>query len=204
MLNCKVVGTPMNVNEKLQLVDGIEKADGSYFQSLVGGLIYLTQTCPNIAFSVGVISRFVHSPMKHHLGVAKRVLHYIVGTTTFGLWYSHNFNLTICGFSDSDYAGSLDDKKSVSRNFFTLGSAAITWSSKKQSTAALSSSEAEYVAAASSTFQALWLRKLLTDLHQAQNGTTKIFCDNLSVIAMTKNPVFHGRSKHIDIRHHFI
>jgi len=98
----------------------------------------------------------------------------------------------------------VNDRKSVSGNLFTLGSAAITWSSKKQSTTALSSSEAEYVAAASSTCQVLWLRKLLADLHQEQKGATKIFCDNLSAIAMAKNPVCHGRSKHIDIRHHFI
>ncbi|OIT23111.1 putative mitochondrial protein, partial [Nicotiana attenuata] len=113
MLNCKTVPTPINVNEKLQLEDGTEKVDGSYFRSLVGGLIYLTHSRPDISFSVGVISRFMHKPLKHHLGAAKRILRY-------------------------------------------------------------------------------------------QKEATKIFCDNLSAIAMTKNPVFHGRSKHIDIRHHFI
>lgn len=204
LLNCKTVATPMNVNEKLQLDDDIEKADGSYFRSLVGGLIYLTHTRPDISFSVGMISRFMHRPSKHHLGAAKRVLRYVAGTTGFGLWYFRSSNFNLYGYSDSDYGRCLDDRKSVSGNFFTLGSAAITWSSKKQPTAALSTSEAEYVAAASSTCQALWLRKILADLHQEQKGATKIFCDNLSAIAMAKNPVCHGRSKHIDIRHHFI
>ncbi|WMV42420.1 hypothetical protein MTR67_035805, partial [Solanum verrucosum] len=105
---------------------------------------------------------------------------------------------------DSDWVGNVNDKKSVSGNLVTLGSAPITWSSKKQSTTTLSSSEAEYVEAASSTCQVLWLRKLLADLHQEQKGATKIFCHNLSVITMAKNPVCHGRLKHIDIRHHFI
>ncbi|KAJ8774867.1 hypothetical protein K2173_018126 [Erythroxylum novogranatense] len=144
MLNCKVVNTPMNVNEKLSLKDGTEKADRRYFRSLIGGLIYLTQTRPNLAFF--------------------RVLHYIAGTTR--LWYTYNPNFQICGFIDNDWAGSVENRKSVSEKFFTLGSAAITWSSKQQSTIALSSFEAEYVAAASSACQALWLRKLLTDLYQ--------------------------------------
>ncbi|XP_075105094.1 secreted RxLR effector protein 161-like [Nicotiana tabacum] len=194
----------MDVNEKLQLEDGTEKVDGSYFRSLVRGLICLTHSRPDTSFSVGVISRFMHKPSKHHLGAAKRILRYIAGTINFGLWYSRCSSFNLYDFSDSDWAGSLDDRKSVSGNFFTFGSAVITWSSKKQATSALPSSEAEYVTSMSSTCQALWLRKILADLYQEQKEATKIFCDNLSAIVMTKNPIFHRRSKHIDIRHHFI
>ncbi|XP_060195157.1 secreted RxLR effector protein 161-like [Lycium barbarum] len=133
MVNCKVVATPMNINEKLCHDDGTEMDNATYFRSLVGGLNYLSHTRPDIAFSVGVVSRFMHSPSKLHLGAAKRILRYIAGTTDHGIWYSK--------------AGSIDDRKSTSGFLFNLGSGAISWSSKKQEVVALSTSEAEYIAA---------------------------------------------------------
>jgi len=108
------------------------------------------------------------------------------------------------GFTDSDWASSIDDRRSVSANVFTLGSGAITWSSKKQATLALSTSKAEYVAATSAACQAIWLRRVLTDLQQEQKVATEIFCDNKTTIYMTKNPMFYSKTKHIDIRDHFI
>ncbi|KAJ8503716.1 hypothetical protein OPV22_004602 [Ensete ventricosum] len=194
----------MNVNEKLKLEDGTGLTNARYYRSLVGGLIYLTHTRPDITFSVGVVSRFMQSPSKHHLGAVKRILRYIAGTTNYGIWYSHNFKYKLFGFTDSDWAGDLDDRKSTSGNIFSLGSGAISWSSKKQATTALSTSEAEYVAATSAACQAIWLRRLLEDLHQKQIDATEIFCDNKSTIALAKNPTFHGRTKHIEIRYHFI
>ena len=98
---------------------------------MVGGLIYLTHTRPDIAFSIGVVSRFMHSPSKHHLGVVKRILRYIARITYYGIWYSHNFNCKLYGFTNSDRQGALDDQKSTSGNVFSLGSGAISWSSKK-------------------------------------------------------------------------
>ncbi|CAL5412844.1 unnamed protein product [Camellia sinensis] len=204
MLNCKPATTPMNINEKLQCEDGAEMADASRFRSLVGGLIHLTHTRPDIAFSVGMISRFMQHPSKLHFGAAKRVLRYIAGTMDYGIWYAKVFNFKLCGFTDSDWASSLDDRRSISANVFTLGSGVITWSSKKQATVALSSSEAEYVAATSAACQAIWLRRMLAELQQRQEGATEIFCDNKATIFMTKNPAFHSRTKHIDMRLHFI
>jgi hypothetical protein len=131
-------------------------------------------------------------------------LRYVVGTLEYGIWYSKTSNIKLCGYTDSDWASSLDDRRSVSANVFTLGSGVITWSSKKQTIAALSTSEAEYVAATSAACQAIWLRRVLADLQQKQKGATKIFCDNKATISMTKNPTFHSRTKHIDIRYHFI
>jgi len=101
MVNCNVVTTPMNINEKLCRDDGSEMANATYFRSLVGGLNYLSHTRPDIAFSVGVISRFMHNPSKLHLGAAKRVLRYIDGTTEHGIWYSKVTNFTLTGFTDS-------------------------------------------------------------------------------------------------------
>lgn len=194
----------MNLNEKFQVEDDTGMADAKVFRSLVGGLIYLTHTRPDIAFSVGVVSRFMQNPTKHHFGAAKRILRYVAGTVDYGIWYAANSIFCLQGFSDSDWTGSLEDRKSTSGSIFHIGSGAITWSSKKQATTALSSSEAEYVAATSAACQAVWLRRLLADFGQLQEGATEIFCDNKAAIAMSENPAFHGRTKHIDIRVHFI
>ncbi|XP_022148887.1 uncharacterized protein LOC111017449 [Momordica charantia] len=204
MFNCKPATTLMNMNEKLQQEDGVEMTDATKFRSLVGGLIYLTHTRPDIAFSVGVISRFMQHPSKNHFGAAKQVLRYIAGTMEYVIWYSKVSNFKLCGFTDSDWASSLDDRQNVSANMFTLGSGVITWSSKKQAMTTLSSSEANYVAATSTTCQAIWLRRILVELQQEQEGATEIFCDNKATISMTKNPTFHSRTKHIDIHLHFI
>ncbi|KAK9750926.1 hypothetical protein RND81_02G229900 [Saponaria officinalis] len=204
MLNGEIAVTPMNINEKLQHEDGTEGANSTHFRSLVGGLNYLTHTRPDIAYSVSLVSRYLHKPTKQHFCAAKQILRYVAGTVEFGIWYSKKSRLKLIGFSDSDWAGSLDDRKSTSRNIFSLGSGVITWSSKKKETVALSSSEAEYAAATSATRQTLWLRKLLTDLGCVQTEATEILCDNRAAIAMSKNRAFHARTKHVDIKHHFI
>ncbi|KAA0059765.1 integrase [Cucumis melo var. makuwa] len=169
MINCKPAITPMNVNEKLQQNDGAEMANAQLFRSLVGGFIYLTHTRPNISYSIGVIFMFMQRPSKDHFGAAKRVMRYIAGTIQYGIWYSKVSDFKLCGFTDNDWASSLDDRRSVSANVFTLGSGVIAWSSKKQATVALSSSEAEYVAATSATCQAIWLRRMLTKLQHEQD-----------------------------------
>ncbi|KAK9669666.1 hypothetical protein RND81_13G146900 [Saponaria officinalis] len=194
----------MNINEKLQHEDGTQGANPKHFRSLVGGLNYLIHTRPDIAYSVSLVSRYLHSPTKQHFGAAKRILRYVASTVEFGIWYSKKSSLKLIGFTDSDWAGSLDDKKMLG-NIFSLGSGAVTWSSKKQETVALSSSEAEYTAATSAARQVFWLRKLLADLGCVQTeATAEIYCDNRAAIAMRKNPVFHARTKHIDVQHHFI
>ncbi|KAJ4754257.1 polyprotein [Rhynchospora pubera] len=204
MQGCKPCPTPMNKNEKLLKEDGSGAADSAKYRSLVGCLIYLTHTRPDISYAVGVISRFMQTPTNHHYGAAKRVLRYVAGTLNFGIWYDHSSDFVLTGFSDSDWAGCADDCKSTTGYMFTMGSGAVSWCSKKQFSVALSSSEAEYVAISSTACQAVWLRRILSDLYQPQQQSTTILCDNQSAIAMTKNPVFHGRTKHIDIRVHFI
>lgn len=204
MLNCKVEATPMNINEKLSRDDNAEFVNATYFRSLVGGLNYLCHTRPDIAFSVGVVSRFMHNPSTLHLGAAKRILRYVAGTAELGIWYSKVSNFKLTGYTDSDHAGCMDDRRSTSGFLFNLGSGAISWSSKKQEVVALSSSEAEYISATTSASQAIWLRRLLADFNQKQAGATEIFCDSMSAIAMTKNQAYHSRTKHIDIRYHFI
>ncbi|CAH9079836.1 unnamed protein product [Cuscuta epithymum] len=151
---------------------------------MVGGLNYLTHTKPDLAYCVSIVSRYMQKPTKQHLGAARRILRYVAGTLEFGLWYSSVKEFKLRGYSDSDWAGCVDDRKSMSGLVFDLGSGTVTWSSKKQETIALSSSEAEYVAAGSATKQALWISKLLTDLGCMQTESVELWCDNKSAIAM--------------------
>ncbi|XP_049358795.1 uncharacterized protein LOC125823455 [Solanum verrucosum] len=135
----------MNINEKLQRADGTDKESLKLFRSLVGGLNYLTHTRPDIVFYVSVVSRFLQSPTKQYFGIVKQILRYVARTTNFGIWYSKEPNFILVGFIDSDYAGCLDDRKSTSESCFSFDSRALTWSSKKKETIALSTSEAKYV-----------------------------------------------------------
>ncbi|KAG6520057.1 hypothetical protein ZIOFF_017087 [Zingiber officinale] len=191
-------------NEADQLDDGAAKVDAKIYRSLVGSLIYLTNTRPDIVYSVSLISRFMHEPSKLHYAAAKRILRYLQGTRKLGIKYVKEKENKLVGYTDSDWAGSLDDRKSTSGYIFCLGSKIISWVSKKQKTVSLSSAEAEYIAATDAACEAVWLRRILSDVEQKQEAPTTIFCDNNSTIAMTKNPVFHARTKHIELRHHFI
>ena len=204
MSDCKPMATPMTTSEKLLKYDGKEKVDASLYRSLVGSLIYLTNTRPDIVHAVSIISRFMSDPSKDHLAAAKRILRYIKGTKSYGIMYESENDSRLTGYTDSDWAGSIDDRRSTSGYLFQLGSKSISWSSRKQATVALSSSEAEYISATSAACEAVWLRRILKDLQQGTKDPTTIYCDNMSAIAMTKNPVFHSRTKHIEIRHHFI
>ncbi|PHT69967.1 hypothetical protein T459_25071 [Capsicum annuum] len=176
----------MNVNEKLISDDGMGLADARCFRRIVGGLNYLSHTRPDIAFPISLVSRFMHNPTKHHFGVVKRILRYVTGSTDFGIWYSKTSDFRLFGFTDSDYARCLDDRKSTSEYMFSLGSGVISWSSKTQEIVALSSSEAEYIVVTASSYQTIWLRRLLADVFQEQAAATEIFCYNKETIAMTK------------------
>ena len=204
MKDCKVVSTPMALNEKLNSNDGAKKVDENQCSSLVGSLIYLTHTRPDITQAVSMLSRFMHSPSVLHYAVVKRVLWYLKGSLKLGLKYDKDSKFTLTGFTDSDWAGSTDDRRSTSAYIFCLGKGTISWCSRKQNTVALSSTEAEYTSATKASCEEVWLRKLLNDLGLKQEGPTTIYCDNMSVISLTKNPFFHARSKRIELRHHFI
>ncbi|KAL0340340.1 UNVERIFIED_CONTAM: Retrovirus-related Pol polyprotein from transposon RE2 [Sesamum radiatum] len=133
---------------------------------------------------------------------SKRILRYLRGTKDFGIWYKSTNDAKLVGYTDSDWAGSVDDMKSTSGYTFSLGSGIFSWASKKQATVAQSSAEAEYIAAAATSNQAIWLRRILEDIGEKQEEPTTIYCDNKSAIAITKNPVQHSRTKHIDIKYH--
>ena len=204
MENCKPIKTPLNTNEKLCLNDGGDKINEKYFRSIVGSLMYLTHTRPDIAFAVSLISRFMYKPSKFHLGTAKRILRYVQGTLNFGIRYSKGKSNKLVAFTDSDWASCTDDRKSTTGYMLSLGLGVISWSSKKQHSIALSSTEAEYAAATTTACQVVWLRRILEDLKQEHGEATVIFCDKKSTIALSKNPVHQRRTKHIETKHHFI
>jgi hypothetical protein len=135
---------------------------------------------------------------------AKHVMRYLKGTMDYGLSYDGDHDFTLSGYTDADWAGSVADIKRTSGCCFSLGLAMISWQSRKQSSLSLSTAKAEYIATCSARCEAIWLRKLLTGLFDLEMRATMIICDNQSCIKMTENPVFHDRSKHIEIRYHFI
>ncbi|KAJ0502796.1 putative RNA-directed DNA polymerase [Helianthus annuus] len=204
MRDCKLEDVPMSPYEKCRFDDGEDKVDETKYRSLVGGLIYLTHTRPDLAYAVGVLSRFMQSPSKVHAGAARKVLRYVASTFKFGIWYKKGSKVKLTGYSDSDWAACVDDRKSVGAYVFTIGDGAVSWRSKKQETVALSSTEAEYISATSATCQCIWIRRILEDLGHIQNEATTIWCDSQSAINLSRNPVQHGKAKHIELKHHFI
>ncbi|XP_057791180.1 uncharacterized mitochondrial protein AtMg00810-like [Salvia miltiorrhiza] len=204
MEDCKAINTPVECGIKLSKNVGGEKVDPTLFKSLVGSLRYLTCTRPDILYATGLVSRYMENPTTTHFKAAKRILRYLKGTLDYGLFYSNTHDYKLVGYSDSDWAGDNDGRKSTSGFVFFMGDTAFTWMSKKQPIVTLSTCEAEYVAATSSVCHAVWLRSLLEELGWPQKEPTTICVDNKSAIALSKNPVFHNRSKHIDTRFHYI
>lgn len=200
MDDCKRTSTPMNQKEKFSKDDGTEKVDESQYRSLIGCLMYLTATRPDIMFSVSLLSRFMHCASEVHFQAAKRIVRYIKGTTNYGIKYSYCQNFKLHGYSDSDWAGSIDDMRSTTGFCFNFGSGIFSWSSKKQDVIAQSTAEAEYVAANATVNQAIWIRKILADLHMKQNEPTQIHVDNQAAIAISNDSVFHGKTKHFKIK----
>ncbi|KAK8937447.1 hypothetical protein KSP39_PZI012254 [Platanthera zijinensis] len=204
MEDSKPISTPADPGMKLSKEPKEGAVDSTLFKSLVGSLRYLTFTRPDIMYAVEVVSRHMEEPKEDHFTAAKRILRYINGTRGHGLKYATGEELTLVGYSDSDYGGDVNDRKSTSGYAFNMGTGVFSWSSKKQATIALSSCEAEYIAAAAGTCQAIWLRNLLESLQHGVDGPTTMLVDNMSAIQLAKNPVLHGRSKHIDTRYHFL
>ncbi|KAI0529694.1 hypothetical protein KFK09_002249 [Dendrobium nobile] len=170
---------------------------------LAGSLQSLTVTRPDIAFATNVICQHMHAPTTYDHQLLKRLLRYIKGTLHYGLPLSKG-ELKLTTYSDADWAADMDERKFVSGFCTYLGSNLILWSVKKQATVARSSTEAEYRALAAATSDVLWLRRLMADFHVPRSQATSIFCDNISTLTLAHNPVFHARTKHIEIDHHFI
>jgi hypothetical protein len=198
------MNTPMEAKLKLLVDTSSDLIDATLYRQIIGSLMYLTNTRPNICFAVNTLSRFLVKPRCLHLVAAKHVMRYLKGTMDYGLSYDGDHDFTLSGYTDADWAGSIVDRKSTSECCFSLGSTMISWQIRKQSSIALSTAEAEYIATCSASYKAIWLRNLLTGLFDLEMRAIVILCDNQSYIKMTENPVFYDRLKHIEIRYHFI
>uniref|UniRef100_A0A2N9E3A6 Integrase catalytic domain-containing protein n=1 Tax=Fagus sylvatica TaxID=28930 RepID=A0A2N9E3A6_FAGSY len=203
MLDSKPAKSPSCPNTRLSLHEGDLLTDPHGYRSLVGGLHYLTFTRPDISFSVHQVCQYMSAPTTVHLAAAKRILRYIRGTLFHGVAFTPG-PLHLSAFTDADWAGDPDDRRSTSGFLVYLGSNPITWSAKKQPTVSRSSTESEYRALAIASAELCWIRTLLKDLGIFISQTPILWCDNVSALAIASNPVFHARTKHIEVDFHFV
>ncbi|GJR76974.1 putative ribonuclease H-like domain-containing protein [Tanacetum coccineum] len=199
----KIASTPMETSKPLLKDAEAEDVDVHLYRSMIGSLMYLTASRPDIMFVVCACARFQVTPKVSHLHAVKRIFRYLKGQPKLGLWYPKDSPFDLEAYTNSDYAGASLDKKSTIGGCQFLGSRLISWQCKKQTIVANSTTEAEYVVAASCYGQVLWIQNRMLD-YGYNFMNTKIFIDNESTIYIVKNPVFHSKPKHIEIRHHFI
>ncbi|GJV99131.1 putative ribonuclease H-like domain-containing protein [Tanacetum coccineum] len=203
LVNVKAAITPMETKMPLTKDEEAFDVDVHLYRSMIGSLMYLTASRPDIMYAVCVCSRFQVTPKISHLNAVKRIFKYLKGKPNLGLWYPRESPFDLEAFSDSDYGGSNLDRKSTTGGCQFLGQRLISWQCKKQTIVATSTTEAEYVAAANCCGQVLWVQNQLLD-YGFNFMNTKIHIDNESTICIVKNPVYHSKTKHIEIRHHFI
>ncbi|KAK2403095.1 putative mitochondrial protein [Trifolium repens] len=203
MTDSKHMETPMASTCALSKDEKGKDVEITKYRGIIGSLLYLTASRPDIMFSVCMCARYQSCPKESHLKAVKRILKYLKGTSNFGLWYSKGNDCSLVGYSDSDFASCKLDRKSTSGTCHLFCNSLVSWHSKKQVSVALSTAEAEYVAAGSCCSQILWLKQQLLD-YDLKLQRVPILCDNTSAINLTKNPVLHSRTKHIEIRHHFL
>lgn len=205
LADCRPVKTPMAEKIKLEPDMAAPLTDPTQYQKMVGKLIFLTHTRPDLSFAVSTVSRFMSKPQEPHLQAVKHIYRYLHGSTDSALLYQRGEGDYLSGFTDADWAGDLHDRKSTTGFVFLLGGTPITWNSRKQPTVALSSTEAEYMAVTEGTKEAIWIRRLLGELKILDpHIPTTIHGDNQGSLNLARNPVYHGRTKHVEVRHHFI
>ena len=205
MENSKPVATPMDPGSVFcKFEEGDKAFDRQKYQQAIGCLTYAAMsTRPDISAAVNVLSHFMSCPNEQHWTGVKRIMRYLKGTVSYGLCFSGNNGVNLVGYSDADWAGDLDTRRSTSGYVFKLGGAIVNWCSKRQATVARSSTESEYVALSAAAQECIWLRRLLQDFGLGDNKPTTLFEDNTGAIELSKNPKFHNRTKHIDVAHHF-
>jgi hypothetical protein len=202
MKNAKPIKTPMGTNGHLDLDTRGKSIDQKVYRSMIWSLLYLCALRPDIMLSVCMCVRFQSNPKEDHLRAVKRIMRYLVYTPKFGLWYPKG-TFDLIRYSDADYAGCKIDRKSTSGTCQFLGRSLVSWASKKQNSIALSTAEAEYIVVGHCCAQLLWMRQTLRD-YGYKLSKVPLLCDNESAIRMVDNPVEHSRTKHIDIRYHFL
>jgi hypothetical protein len=204
MSDCKPCSTPVDTNAKLSSTDGSPVLDPTDYRSLASALQYLTFTRPDISYAVQQVCLHMHDPRDSHLATLKRILRYVRGTLDLGVHIRRSPSTDLVAYSDADWAGCPDTRKSTSGYAVFLGDNLVSWSSKHQHTVSRSSAEAEYRAMANAVAETCWLRQLLHELHTPPSKATLVYCDNVSAVYLSTNPVQHQRTKHVEIDLHFV
>jgi hypothetical protein len=206
MESCKPMNTPMSSVDKLSVYDGdpLGPKDITEYRSIVGALQYLTLTRPDISFAVNKVCQFLHKPTTVHWSAVKRILRYLQHTIGMGLRIRKSLSTLVGAFSDADWAGCSDDRRSTGGFAVFLGSNLISWTARKQATVSRSSTEAEYKSLANATAEVMWVQTLLKELGVKGPKFARLWCDNLGATYLSANPVFHARTKHIEVDFHFV
>ncbi|KAJ9549049.1 hypothetical protein OSB04_021592 [Centaurea solstitialis] len=203
VLKEEIMKTPMSPSCALDSDPDGKAVDVTTYRGMIGSLMYLTASRPDIMFSTCLCARYQSKPKESHLKAVKRIFRYLKGTVNLGLWYPKGSGYELTGYTDADHGGCKLDRKSTTGHIQFLGDKLVSWASKKQNCVSLSTAEAEYVAAASCCSQIIWMRTQLRD-YGFKFDKIPIYCDSKSAIAISCNPVQHTKTKHIDIRYHFI
>ncbi|GJU68542.1 hypothetical protein Tco_1254801 [Tanacetum coccineum] len=193
----------MSSETKLTRDEEGEPIDDTKYYGMIGSLLYLTASRLDIMFSVCLCARFQEAPRTSHLEAVKRIFRYIKGTSHLGLWYHNRTGLETIIYADSDHTGDYVDRKSTSGICTFVGCYLTSWMSKKQTALAISTTEAEYVSTGRACQQALWMKQVLVD-YEVKLNDIPVLCDNKGAIDTSKNLILHSRTKHIEIRHHFL
>ena len=203
-LGCKPADTPMDPNKKPNRNEDSSPVDKERYQRLVGKLIYLSHTRPDIAYSVSVVSQHMNNPSENHLEAVNRILRYLKMTPGRGLLFKRSEKREVEIYTDASWAGELTDRRSTTGYCSFVWGNLVTWRSKKQAVVSRSSAESEYRALALGICEGMWLQRLLRELKVETKDTVKMFSDSQAAINIAKNPVHHDRTKHIEIDRHFI
>ncbi|GJY47310.1 ribonuclease H-like domain-containing protein [Tanacetum coccineum] len=203
MVNCNPSWTPIDTDSKLGS-DGVLIQDPTLYRSLAGGLLYLTFTRPDLSYAVQQVCLYMHDPREPHFAALKHILRYVQGTLELGLQLYASATTSLVGYTDADWAGCPSTRRSTSGYCVFLGDNLLSWSAKRQHTISRSSAEAEYRGVANVVAETAWIRNLLRELHSPLLTATLVYCDNVSAVYMSANPVQHQRTKHIEIDIHFV
>jgi hypothetical protein len=204
MSSCKSCPTPVDTKPKMSATHSTPYEDPSLYRSLAGALQYLTFTRPDISYALQQICLFMHHPMEEHMQALRRVLRYIQGTRHHGLHLYPSSTTSLISYTDADWGGCPDTRRSTSGYCVFFGDNLISWSSKRQPTLSRSSVEAEYRGVANVVSESCWLRNLLLELHCPIHKATLVYCDNVGAIYLSANLVQHQRTKHIEMDIHFV
>jgi hypothetical protein len=206
MLHCKDVATPLSPSTKLSAhgETSLGHADSTNYRSVVGALQYLTLTRPDLSFAINKVCQYLHSSTDDHWTTVKRILRYLKHTLGIGLHIRKSRSTLVSAFSYADWAGCSDDRKFTGGLAVFFGSNLISWSVKKQPTVSRSSTEAEYKAMTNATAEIMWIQTFLKELCISSSKSARLRCDNMGVMYLSSNPVFHRRTKHIEVDYHFV